>query len=430
MRQHLIKAEIDRFTCPPGRKDVLIFDTLMRGFGVRVTASGRKIFILQYKRSGVVRRAVIGVYGEITVAQARREAETLRGAVQGGADPVAARNAVEASERAAVVASAARETFTVDTLLDRWAAIGLKDRSAAHRYDAPRAVRRLLGANSAMPAEDITVPMVQALVDAMLPRAPVLAIRTRNYGRAAFNWAIRRNLVSSNPFTAVEIDRRERSRDRLLNVDELRGAWRAAEAMDFPFGPLIQLMILTLQRKGEVTGMGWSELSPDCATWTIPARRAKNGRAHSVHLVQPARAILRAIPRQHDADGAEIDLVFTTTGKTAVSGFKSGARILRRKVLHGAAHADETPPAIDWTLHDFRRTGVSKMAELGIAPHIADRILNHVTGTIRGVMATYQRYDFKAERQRALEIWAAHVLEVAEGTSAPSNVAKFKPRDI
>jgi hypothetical protein len=79
-------------------------------------------------------------------------------------------------------------------------------------------------------------------------------------------------------------------------------------------------------------------------------------------------------------------------------------------------------PALGWRLHDFRRTGVTVLARLGFAPHVADRLLNHVQGSIRGVAAVYQRHDFLAERQAAIEAWTAHVLAVGDGRGQESNV--------
>jgi integrase len=67
-----------------------------------------------------------------------------------------------------------------------------------------------------------------------------------------------------------------------------------------------------------------------------------------------------------------------------------------------------------WRLHDLRRTCVSGMARLGVAPHVADKILNHQNGTISGVAAVYQRHDFLAERRQALKLWGAHVERIVE----------------
>ncbi len=144
--------------------------------------------------------------------------------------------------------------------------------------------------------------------------------------------------------------------------------------------------------------------------WTIPKERAKNGRSHIVHLAPQAREILANLPRFTGSD-----LGFTTTGKTAVSGFSGAKRTLdiliqgeRAKAAQAAGRRDP-PPLPAWRVHDFRRTAVTWLASNGVAPHVADRLLNHVQGTISGVAAVYQRGEFLAERKAALEAWSAVV---------------------
>lgn len=423
--ESLTKTIIDGLTCPAGRKDVLKFDSEVNGLGIRVTSAGGKIFFFQYRRAGRLRRQVVGRYGAMTLHQARSAAEELLAAVKAGGDPVGEVEARNAAEAALAAARAVDAAFTVEVLLARWAATALADRSAKYRAEAPRSVRVLLGPLKDAPAASIKAADVQHLVDAAIVRTPVQAVMARDYGRAAFNWAMKRHYVAANPFGAVVIERRAKARDRVLSDTELADAWRAAGKVAYPFGPLVRLMILTLQRRGEVAGMTWQELSPNLATWTIPRDRAKNGREHVVHLVEPARTILRSIPRAIDSD-----LVFTTTGDSVVSGFKSARIVLSREIGLAVAPAanNERRSPVPWVLHDFRRTGVTKLAELGIPPHIADRILNHVNGTIRGVMAIYQKFEFLPERQRALELWAAHVLANAGEQPIASNVAEF-PRN-
>jgi integrase len=145
-------------------------------------------------------------------------------------------------------------------------------------------------------------------------------------------------------------------------------------------------------------------LSPDLTTWALPGARAKNGKAHLVHLAEPARAILVSMPRI-----AGQDLVFSVTGKTPPSGFSKA-----KLALHAAMAKDAGEATPDWRFHDFRRTAVTWLAGAGFAPHVADRLLNHVTGSIQGVAAIYQRGEFLSERKAALEAWAAHVLRCGE----------------
>jgi integrase len=177
--------------------------------------------------------------------------------------------------------------------------------------------------------------------------------------------------------------------------------------------------MLTLQRRGEVAGMRWSEIAPDLSKWTIPGTRMKNSRAHDVHLSEQARAVLRTISRMEGCD-----LVFTTTAQrvatdrtaapkgsrkerpTPISGFSQGRRYLDAAIAEGrkiaAPEGRKLEPMMPWRLHDLRRTGVTKLAALGFDSIVVDKLLAHQPSKLRGVAGVYQR--------RALDAWAAHVI--------------------
>jgi integrase len=139
----------------------------------------------------------------------------------------------------------------------------------------------------------------------------------------------------------------------------------------------------------------------------------KNGKAHDVHLAEAARAVLRDVPRR-----ADCDFVFSTTGKTPISGFSKAKAMLDAAVVdgreNGVAGAGGNAPLVPWRLHDLRRTGASTLARLGVDSVVADKLLAHQPAKLRGVAGVYQRYDFAPERRRALDAWAAHVLAVGD----------------
>ena len=154
--------------------------------------------------------------------------------------------------------------------------------------------------------------------------------------------------------------------------------------------------------------MRWAELDLPVRTWTIPAVRSKNGKPHIVHLSDAAVDVLAGLPRV-------ADLVFTTNGRTPFQAWSKAKRELdQRSAISG------------WTLHDLRRTVVSGMARLGIPPHIADKILNHQSGTISGVAAVYQRHQFLTERRDALDRWSDHVHRVVSGAEVITFDARAK----
>jgi integrase len=414
----LIKSEIDLLTCPPGKRDRLVFDDDLTGFALRITSSGGRVFLFQYRRGGLVRRLVLGRYGDITANEARRLAEVARGAVSAGRDPVgeyAAALAAEAALRAEQRRQAAAEVFTLEHLVKAWAETGLRGASESHTRDAPAAVRRCFARYLDRPASLMRPADAQAAVDALVKAHQAAGRHARDYARAMGNWAVGRELLATNPFAAVRVEAKPVTRERALSDPELGAVWRAASSMPYPFGPLLRLLILTMQRRSEVAGMRWDELAPDLSIWTLPANRSKNRKKHFIHLAEPARAVLRELAERTERTKAK-PLVFTITGDTQVSGFSNAVgKLVKLMDAEGPPGAGgKVVWAGPWTLHDFRRTGVTTLARLGVAPHVADRMLNHVQGSIRGVAAVYQRHDFMAERESAARQWAAHVLAVAE----------------
>jgi integrase len=202
------------------------------------------------------------------------------------------------------------------------------------------------------------------------------------------------------------------ARDRELTENEIRWLWSATENIGQPFGPLVRLLLLTGARREEIARMTWNELSNDGATLVIPASRTKNRRPHLLDLPRAAQEILGNI--KHIA--GKPAYVFTTNGKTPVSGFSKIKTRLDHAIL--AAAKDErrkevmVPP---WRLHDLRRTAATGMAAIGVQPHVIEAVLNHVSGHRAGVAGIYNRFDYRNEKREALEHWATRVLAVVAG---------------
>jgi integrase len=191
---------------------------------------------------------------------------------------------------------------------------------------------------------------------------------------------------------------KKKTRDRVLNDDELARIWVAAGLMGYPFGTLVRLLLVTAQRRSEVAGMRWRDLDVSRAMWTLPANFTKNGVAHVVPLVPAVVAILRDLPRIDE------EFVFPARSQNgrALSGFsRSKERLAKLANVHA------------FTLHDLRRTAATGLASLGVAPHVIERLLNHVTGTLGGVAGVYNRFRYKDEVRGGLEIWTNHLLTLS-----------------
>jgi integrase len=212
--------------------------------------------------------------------------------------------------------------------------------------------------------------------------------------RKFFNWCIGRGLLEQSPSAGVPGPAKEKARYRTLNDAELSAVLLAARRIGNAFGGIVQLLALTGQRREEVGRLTWNQVDVPQSLWVLPGEHAKNGKPHVVHLSEPALRLLEETP-------CHGELVFSSDGNTVFQGYsKAKARL------------DELSGVTDWTLHDLRRTVVSGMARLGIAPHVADKVLNHQSGTISGVAAVYQRHEFMAERHSALQRWGEHVSEM------------------
>jgi integrase len=416
MQKKLTDLFVERVK-PPAHGRAEYFDASFPGLALRITDKGAKSWSVFYRLHGRLRRFTIGNYPALKPADARREAQTALDRVRAGADP--------AEEKKARREQRSPETETFGAVLDDYLERHLRPNKQESTYtEVKRALERdTLPMWCNRPIATISRRDVIDLVDEIIARgARVQANRTLAWLRAMFNWAIEKERLAVSPVAGMKLPTEEQARDRVLSDDELRWAWVACDEVGWPFCPLVRLLILTAQRRDEVAGMAWPEVALADKTWTIPREKMKNHIAHEVQLSNTALAILETLPHIGDAG-----LIFTTTGDTPVSGFSRAKRRLdeamlaaKRKEL-GKHKGDAIP---DWTLHDLRRTATTGMARLKIAPHVVDRILNHTSGTIRGVAAVYNRFAYLDERRAALEAWGRYVDNLI--TPVPANVVALR----
>jgi integrase len=226
--------------------------------------------------------------------------------------------------------------------------------------------------------------------------APAAANKALKSMKTFLNWCVGRAVLDKSPAEGVPLPTKEVARDRVLEDRELGSIILAARQIGEPYGGIVELLALTGQRREEVAQMVLDELDFSQRVWTIPKSRTKNAKAHVVHLSSQSLTLLK----RSDNRGP---YVFSSVGTKPFQEFSKAKRELDR--LSGVT---------GWRLHDLRRTCVSGMARLGIAPHVADKILNHQSGTISGVAAVYQRHDFLEERRGALDRWGVHVGKILE----------------
>ena len=388
----LSKSAIDAL--PTLRTDAVYWDTGLPGFGIKVTPTGRKVFIVLYRTGGAgsrLRKYTIGPYGRITLHQARIAAQKVFAARLDGRDLAAEKR--EAKRR--LVAD------RVEDLLETF----IRQRLSQNRSvgEISRLLRREIGKPWAgRSIHEIGKRDVIEIVTAIAQRgAPAAANKTLKSIKTYMNWCVGQAILKKSPADGIPFPSKEIARDRILSDKELADIILAARKMGGPYGCIVELLALTGQRREEVAQMQWGEMDFTKRVWTIPKSRTKNKKLHFVQLSDQALDVLK----RQNQDG---NFVFSLLGHKPFRDFSKAKSEL-----------DQLSGVTAWRIHDLRRTCVTGMARIGVAPHVADKILNHQGGTISGVAAVYQRHEFNAERRDALEQWGAYVAEVV--TTAENN---------
>ena len=392
----ITKRSVDVLT--PGRSDIFLWDDVMRGFGLRLTPKGARSYVVQYRMGGresPTRRYTIGTHGSPwTPETARREAERILIMVRQGTDPV---DAKKERRRQAV-------DLAFDSYVESFSSLYLQKRWKDWKLGEGVLRREVVPILRNKPLPRITRSDIAPIWD-RLDERPAVARLTHATLRKLFRWAVTRGDIERSPIEGLPAPAAVPARDRVLSDEELGLLWKGTDTIGAPFGPLFQLLILTGQRRDEVAGMDWSELDRADAAWLIPAFRTKNRKAQHVPLSAPAVRLFDALTGadQWPRSG----YIFSTTGKTPVSGFSKAKRRLD-EFMKGELEKRFTP----WRAHDIRRTLATGLQRLGIRFEVTEAVLNHVSGSRGGIAGVYQRYDWAEEKRSALTAWATHVEQV------------------
>jgi integrase len=440
----LTERKIETLAVEKGRKDMLVFDNAQRGLAVRVTAGGGRTYLCQYTLHGHKWRVPLGSCSALSLAKAREAAAAVMGDVAKGKNPAAERKDAVAAERA----KRARDRLTLRVLIEDWNRLHLAGRRPRYAEEAVRALHYALADHLDDAAEDLDRGDVVRALDTLTrrrkrrdgdgaekPKGVAITGRTVAYGRAAFAWAVKRDMVQSNSFADLPVAKSVAKRERVLSDQEVAEIWRAAGDAATPYCTIIRLLILTGQRRAEVAGMTWSEISEDWASWTLAAERTKNGAVHVVPLSALVRGLLKeslpedaneakAVVRERRASGA---LMLPGVVGTPFAGWSKAKRALDNAIADAraktAAAAGARPASlVPWTVHDLRRTVATGLQRLGVRLEVTEAVLNHISGSRGGIAGIYQRHDWAAEKRAALDVWAAHVASIVEDRMIGGNV--------
>lgn len=390
---------------PPGKLDHIEFDDDIPGFGVRLREGGSRNYIFQYKVGAKQRRIGIGSLSAIAFGKARDAAENYYARVRLGHDP-----AGETAEKK----SKAHKTFK--TVADDFLEYQQQRLRPRTYLDVERHLLNYSKTLHELQVDKIQRADIAAVLASVQKQSGDVS---RNRARASlskfYSWAISEGRADGNPVIGTS-RADEASRDRVLSPTELCLIWNSLPADHF--GTVMKLLALTGQRAGEVAGMKWSEVDFDHALWTLPGERTKNKRAHTVPLSPEVKALIEEQPKRATAGGELRDLIFGTR-EGPFSGWSKAKAELDATIKKKAGK-----PIPRWTPHDLRRSFATHSAEMGIAPHIIELVLNHVSGHRAGVAGIYNRSTNEPEKRAALVRWGDQLTAWVEGRKA--NVTQLR----
>jgi len=412
------------------------------GFGIRVKPDSTKIFFYRYTSpiTSARRFLTLGEYPELSLEAARIKYGDAYKSVKAGGDPLEAAHQEQADRDAAPTVKELAEDY-----IKRHAEVNkkswLEDKRILEKEVYPAWEHRK--------AQDITKGNIISLLDKIVDRgAPGTANNTFKIIRKMFNWAVKKDRLQASPCISIDMPAPLNVKDRALNADEIKILWNILDTSPTPATSqktaklmklendapalsmtpevknALKLILITAQRPGEISGMHTDEI--DGNWWTIPADRAKNGKAHRVYLTPLAQGIInQAIAtvrkdRKTPAETKYSGYIFPCPHKEKKKPIERHA--LSRALRRNASEDDLTTLGIaTFTPHDLRRTAATFMAEQGEMDEVIDAILNH---TKQGIIRTYNTYRYDKEKQAALETWSQKLLMLATAKTASEQTDK------
>jgi integrase len=376
---------------PPG----LTWDTDQKGLVLCTHATGHKSYKVIYSFHGRPRWLTIADATAIGLADARKHARRIMNDVAEGKDPAAERKAE-------------RMAGSFEELAQRYVAEWASKRNKSYKQAEALVQGYVLPRLGKLKPADITRADVKAMLAQIA--APVLMNQVLGSASAIFSWAVKQEIVTTNPCRLI--DRNEtRSRERVLSDSETPVFWDAFDNAGVP-GMALKLILLLGQRPGEVCHMRREHLVD--GWWTLPGEPdaefgwmgTKNGASHRVWLPAPAQKIVAEL-----GDG--------TTGFVLTA--RRGRPIGRldevmRQICSELGVTDGVTP------HDLRRTHGSTITRLGFGREAMNRVQNHKEG---GISSVYDRHQYGDENKRIMEAVAAHMMALAEGKPGDSKVVRL-----
>jgi integrase len=414
-RSPLTEQAVRRIKLPPDRP--FLWDSAVPGLGVRLYASGRHVYIFQYRtRRNQQRRMSGAVFGTTSLNSARKWAAELHDAVRCGRDPAADQR----TERERQLDGDA-SLYSIEAVVADFIKYRLEARNRAPKYikDCQRTFDRfVLSAWKGRDVRDIrrieVATLVRRITDQLGPTPA--ANRAHEAIVVLFSWCVREGKIEQSPALGIGRPAEEKERDRVLSDKEIASVFQAAGFLRYPWGPYFQLLLSMPCREREVSRMRWEDIDLATGLWNLRASETKAKRATVVPLSSVALETLRRCGPESSG------YIFSSNRSSPITGFSHAKRLIDARLGDAVAH---------WRIHDLRRSIATGLAErVGTLPHVIAALLNHAPRRIHGITALYNRAEYREEKREALEAWALHVLAAVERYPLPLTAAELRRESI
>lgn len=351
---------------PPAKGQISYWDEKLPSFGLRVSQGGSKTFILKRQNSFIT----IGRFGILTLSDARTEAKRMLAEFTLG--------------------KVRPQSITYQKAVELFLQEKTKGRRSRTVADYKRLLNRF---NFKGQLADLTHQELQRRIKRFTSEGEYnhLLVALKVF----LNWAIKRRYIEHNPTLGLSTHQLP-TRARVLADAEIKSIWLACDSPspDLPpaFRTIVKLLILTGQRRGEIAGLRADFIQGELCT--LPPTLTKNGREHTFPLAPTALSLLSRSLTTNPTKSSTV--IFAARGKPTApfNGWSKAKTAL-----------DKLSEVKDWTLHDFRRTFATNLAQMAVPPHVIERLLNHITGTVSGVAAVYNRAAYMEEMRAAIHLW-------------------------
>jgi integrase len=338
----------------------------------------------------------IGVFPETSLKDARARHLEARALLDKGIDPI------EETRRQHL---AKANALDVEGLCNKWMTAYAK-----RQRKRPEIPKQMIAADIAPRIGRIMLheldrrQISQKLLDPIVERGSLVqANKTLKLLKQILSYGVDHGYIDTNPalpISARNVGGTEKPRERHLTEQEIRVVWSTLKHTGISqyVQIAIKLLLVTGQRRGELTLATWDEIDFTEKVWTLPPERTKNGKVHRVPLSELATALFR-------------ELGALSRGNEWIMPSNTGEpRPMNERVITKAVRRYQAEFGIpNWVPHDLRRTFSTHVNALTQAPHVVEKLLNH---TMEGVMATYNRHDYWDEKVAAMDAWSGKLGEI------------------